>query len=57
MVEICPICGRYTLTQEYPPNPCPICEEELSDPTSVPPCCAAPRETQCQQPAERRPVG
>jgi|GEM_PF-1530772 len=57
MVETCPICGRYTLKQEYPPNPCSICEEELSDPTSVPPRCVASREAHHQQPAERRPVG
>jgi uncharacterized protein (DUF983 family) len=30
MIEICPICGRYSLMREYPPQPCPICEEELA---------------------------
>jgi hypothetical protein len=29
MIDICPLCGRYSLTPEYPPKPCPICEEEL----------------------------
>jgi hypothetical protein len=57
MVEICPLCGRYTLTQEYPPKPCSICEEELSYPSSVPPRSAPSREAQRQQSSERRPAG
>jgi hypothetical protein len=28
MIETCPICGRYSLSRDYPPKPCPICEEE-----------------------------
>jgi rRNA maturation protein Nop10 len=30
MIDICPICGRYSLMSEYPPQPCPICEEDLA---------------------------
>lgn len=29
MIDICPLCGRYNLSPEYPPKPCPICEEDL----------------------------
>jgi endogenous inhibitor of DNA gyrase (YacG/DUF329 family) len=38
MIETCPLCGRYSLSREYPPRPCPICEEEVTakSATSVP---------------------
>ena len=55
MIDICPLCGRYSLSPEYPPKPCPICEEEILNKSIV----AAPlnlrRPPQHQQTPERRP--
>ncbi|MGE4542610.1 MAG: hypothetical protein AB7D06_00745 [Pedobacter sp.] len=35
MIETCPLCGRYSLTPDYPPKPCPICEEEILNKASL----------------------
>ena len=30
MLDICPLCGRTKCTQDYPPAPCAICEDEFA---------------------------
>ncbi|ABI81773.1 hypothetical protein Pcar_3152 [Syntrophotalea carbinolica DSM 2380] len=54
MIEICPLCGRYSLTDAYPPKPCPICEEELSKHAAIPPTSCCVRSSQLQHIPERR---
>lgn len=55
MIDICPICGRYSLAPEYPPRPCPICEEEmLHKPMAATPLTLT-RPPQHRQTPERRP--
>ncbi len=55
MIDICPLCGRYSLSPEYPPKPCPICEEEMMSK----PLMTAPLPLRCPSqhrlPPERRP--
>lgn len=55
MIEICPLCGRYSLSLEYPPKPCPICEEELLNKPLTPPPLPLTRPSLHREAAERRP--
>jgi hypothetical protein len=53
MMETCPLCGRYTLSREYPPRPCPICEEEMAAKSAVSLPISSPLPRQQQPTAEQ----